>query len=114
MCLQEVDKKIFDGDLNPVFSQNGYNGAFDVKGGVVSEGIACFWSCDKFEKLNSSRMVLAEAVSVDDTFTDILAALNTNEKLKENFLRRTTTLQTVILKSKNHTEGLTTMNISSY
>ena len=106
MCLQEVDNKIFDGDLNPVFSQNGYEGAFSVKGGVVTEGLACFWNSDKFEKLNGSRMVLAEAVLDDDSFTDILGALNVNEALKENFLRRTTALQTVILKSKNHSEGL--------
>ena len=106
MCLQEVDNKIFDGDLNPVFSQNGYEGAFSVKGGVVTEGLACFWNSDKFEKLNGSRMVLAEAVLDDDSFTDILGALNINEALKENFLRRTTALQTVILKSKNHSEGL--------
>lgn len=106
MCLQEVDNKIFDGDLNPVFSQNEYEGAFSVKGGVVTEGLACFWNSDKFEKLNGSRMVLAEAVLDDDSFTDILGALNINEALKENFLRRTTALQTVILKSKNHSEGL--------
>jgi len=106
MCLQEVDNKIFDGDLNPVFSQNEYEGAFSVKGGVVTEGLACFWNSDKFEKLNGSRMVLAEAVLDDDSFTDILGALNVNEALKENFLRRTTALQTVILKSKNHSEGL--------
>jgi 2',5'-phosphodiesterase len=106
MCLQEVDNKIFDGDLNPIFSQNEYEGAFSVKGGVVTEGLACFWNSDKFEKLNDSRMVLAEAVLDDDSFTDILGALNINEALKENFLRRTTALQTVILKSKNHSEGL--------
>ena len=36
MCLQEVDKKIYDGDLSPVFSQHGFDGVFDLKGGVVT------------------------------------------------------------------------------
>ena len=106
MCLQEVDQKIFTGDLHPVLSKQNFEGVFDLKGGEVSEGVACFWNSDKFEKLSVSRMVLGEAVVEDDTFNDILAALNENDKLKESFVKRTTSLQTVILRSRNHSEGL--------
>ena len=56
MCLQEVDGKIFDGDLYPVFSTMKYDGVFDRKGGVVSEGVACFWNTEKFQILDSSRI----------------------------------------------------------
>jgi 2',5'-phosphodiesterase len=99
MCLQEVDNKVFDGDLFPVFSAKGYDGVFDRKGGTVSEGAACFWNAAKFSKLDSSRMVLGEAVIEDPKFEDIKNAISANDKLKESFIGRTTALQTVILES---------------
>jgi hypothetical protein len=34
---QEVDQKIFDGDLVPVLGDHGYTGIHDLKGGQVSK-----------------------------------------------------------------------------
>ena len=106
MCLQEVDNKIFNGDLDPIFSQNGYCGKFDMRDFVEGEGTACFWNNDKFEKLNASKMVFGETVKVDNNSADILAVLNVNEGLKEKFMKISKPLQIVILKSKDHSEGL--------
>lgn len=102
MCLQEVDNKIFDYDLLPVFEKLGYDGVFDRKGGQVSEGVACFWNMKKFKKLKSSRMVLAESVINDPKFGDFLTAISQTDALKEQFVKRTTALQTVVLQSQRY------------
>lgn len=48
MCLCEVDDKIFDLDLTPVFESRKMKGTFQVKG-TTREGLATFWNTDKFE-----------------------------------------------------------------
>jgi len=48
ILLQEVDRKIFNGDLEPILSSLGYSGLFSKKGGQVDEGIACFYRNDTF------------------------------------------------------------------
>lgn len=106
ICLQEVDKKIYEGDLYPVFSSLNYNGVFDLKGGQVSEGVACFWNDQKFQLVESSKIVLSEALLNDAKFKDILDVLDTNEKLKESMLNRTTALQTVVLHAKDSDKAL--------
>ena len=106
MCLEEVDRKVFQHDLNPVFEVRGYEGDFCVKGGQVSEGLACFWNTKKFRKLSSKRTAFTDAVVSDELFKDILEVLDTNEQLKARFLRRTTALQTIVLDSKVCDSGL--------
>ena len=83
MCLQEVDKKIYEGDLHPIFSNMKFDGLFGCKDGSAAEGTACFWNTDKFQLQESSRTILREIVQQDDNFKDILEVLNKNEKLKE-------------------------------
>ena len=63
MTLQEVDNKIYDGDLFPVLSEQGFDGIFDRKGGQVSEGTACFWNLDKFEKLDNFKIHLGKSLN---------------------------------------------------
>jgi 2',5'-phosphodiesterase len=48
ICLQEVDKKVFNFDLEPFLSELGYSGLFNKKGGKVDEGVACFFRNDSF------------------------------------------------------------------
>lgn len=48
MCLCEVDDKIFDMDLTPVFGSKGMAGTFQVKG-TTREGLATFWNKERFE-----------------------------------------------------------------
>ena len=100
ICLQEVDRGIFEWDLYPILRQNGYDGIYDRKGDV-SEGSACFWNMDKFEHVSRHRMVLRDAILSDSKFEDILSVIQTNEKVLEGVTKRSTTLQTVVLKSKD-------------
>ena len=105
MCLQEVDKKIYEGDLHPIFSNMKFDGLFGCKDGSAAEGTACFWNTDKFQLQESSRTILREIVQQDDNFKDILEVLNKNEKLKETFMDRNTISQTVVLDSKVGNQG---------
>ena len=105
MCLQEVDKKIYEGDLFPIFSNMKFDGLFGCKDGPMHEGTACFWNTDKFQLQESSRTILREIVQNDDNFKDILDVLNKNEKLKETFMDRNTISQTVVLDSKVGNQG---------
>ena len=60
-----MDKKIFDGDLVPVFGNRGYEGVHDLKGGQVSEGVACFWRQNRFSCLQRRSIIVAEALQSD-------------------------------------------------
>ena len=50
MCLQEVDKIVFDNLLRPVMQHYSYQGFFTCKEGA-SEGCATFWSLNRFENV---------------------------------------------------------------
>lgn len=47
MCLQEVDAKVFDYDLEPVFGFRNYAGTFQRKG-QTAEGLATYFNTDRF------------------------------------------------------------------
>lgn len=49
ICLQEVDKKIYSYDLEPVFSSINYLSNYMLKGGQVAEGLSCFYNANKFK-----------------------------------------------------------------
>jgi 2',5'-phosphodiesterase len=48
ICLQEVDRKLFTSDYEPILNDCGYSGIFDKKGGTIDEGLACFYKNDVF------------------------------------------------------------------
>ncbi|GAB6028344.1 hypothetical protein CHUAL_002515 [Chamberlinius hualienensis] len=102
VCLQEVDQKVFQSDLQPAFQHRGMTGLFDLKGGQVAEGLACIYSNTKFKLIDNHRIILAEAVQSSPIYENILAAVNRNENLQERFLKRTTALQVAILESTEH------------
>lgn len=47
VCLQEVDSKIFDLDLVPLFERMKYSGTIQKKG-TTAEGLATFYHTDRF------------------------------------------------------------------
>ena len=49
LCLQEVDQKVMDNDLDPVLRNLGYEGFLRVKRRTSSQGIATFYRKDKFK-----------------------------------------------------------------
>jgi 2',5'-phosphodiesterase len=55
ICLQEVDRGVFEGLFEPVLRQIGYEGYFSGKASQGSvEGCAMFWSLESFESLPES------------------------------------------------------------
>lgn len=49
MCLQEVDKKVFEYDFTPVYNNSDYELNFAQKGGQVAEGLLCIYNRNKFK-----------------------------------------------------------------
>lgn len=49
ICLQEVDAKVFAGDLSTALDLLGFDGAFKEKDGEVREGSAIFYRRSKFK-----------------------------------------------------------------
>ncbi|GIY26765.1 2',5'-phosphodiesterase 12 [Caerostris darwini] len=99
ICLQEVDRKVFYGDLIPVLTSAGLDGVYSEKGGQVVEGLSCFYRTSKFKIIEFHAKVLSEAVSNEPVLQPIYDKLNQNENLKERFMNRTTALQAVLLES---------------
>lgn len=48
ICLQEVDRRIFYEDLQPILSSHDLHGAYTEKNSSVAEGMACFFRMSKF------------------------------------------------------------------
>jgi len=49
ICLQEVDKKVFERDLSPRLREVGLTGLLRLKCGDVHEGSAIFYRNDRFQ-----------------------------------------------------------------
>ncbi|GFU92231.1 2',5'-phosphodiesterase 12 [Trichonephila clavipes] len=99
ICLQEVDRKVFYGDLIPVLSSTGLDGIYSEKGGQVVEGLSCFYRTSKFKVIEFHATILSDAVVNEQVLQPILAKLSENDKLKERFMNRTTAIQAVLLES---------------
>lgn len=106
ICLQEVDRKIFKYDLEPIFSHLSYGCELAFKGGEVAEGVACFYRKDKFRKLESCRLVFSDHISKDDLFKDIWEKVSLNTNLVNRILERTTTLQITVLQNILNTDKI--------
>lgn len=114
ICLQEVDRKVFVNDLEPVFSNLDYESNFSLKGGLVAEGLACFYNATRFKLIDTTRIILAEHINKDPLFTDLWAKVEQNDKLSERILNRTTAVQTTTLQSKEHNEIVLIANTHLY
>ncbi|GFU19351.1 2',5'-phosphodiesterase 12 [Nephila pilipes] len=93
VCLQEVDRKVFYGDLIPVLTSTGLDGIYSEKGGQVVEGLSCFYRTSKFKIIEFHATVLSDAVVNEPVLQPIRAKLSENDKLKERFMNRTTAIQ---------------------
>ncbi|XP_014482436.1 PREDICTED: 2',5'-phosphodiesterase 12 isoform X2 [Dinoponera quadriceps] len=99
ICLQEVDSKIYERDLLPSLSMLNYDGVFVTKN-EVSEGLAMFFNHERFEILNIESRVMSHNVN-SPKFKAVWDKIE-NEKMKERFLSRNTTIQVMMLQSKEN------------
>jgi len=98
ITLQEVDRKIFQNDLEPILDKDGLSGMFVKKGGQVTEGLATFYRRDKFKQISFSSVFLPEALKNDETFDYILSKVKGQDKLMESLTNRTTTVSVMVLE----------------
>lgn len=90
ICLQEVDRKIYEYDLLPSLSMLNYDGVFITKN-EISEGLAMFFNNERFDILEVKSSVMSHNTD-SPTFNTVWTKI-VNEKMKERFLSRNTTVQ---------------------
>lgn len=95
ICLQEVDKKIYENDFNPSLSSLNYSSVYNAKG-ELSEGLAIFYDNQRFEILNSYGCVMSENIDANNIFKKTWDKI-TNQEARQRFLAR----KTSVLVKKN-------------
>lgn len=98
-CMQEVDFKVFDGDMVPFLGGQSMSGVHNKKG-TTPEGIATFYRNDRFDLVEHHGLNIGETIKIHPACNELFQKLQYNEKLVERLTDRSTTLQVVILQSK--------------
>lgn len=98
MCLQEVDRRVFKEDLDPILGDHGFNGCYTEKCSPMAEGVACFYRLSKFRALHERSIVLATEMTQEPVLSDILESVNKNEHLRDRILNLPTALQILLLE----------------
>lgn len=99
ICLQEVDKVVYDEQLAPVLLWLGYEGNFCKKDGLIAEGTACFYRSSRFKAVHSERIVISAALLENPFLADLCDIVARDEELMDDIRKRFTTLQLVVLQS---------------
>lgn len=102
-AMQEVDFKVFDGDMLPFLAEQSMSGVHNKKG-TTPEGVATFFRNDRFELLEHHGLNIGETIKTSPVCEDLWKKLQYNEKLVERLTDLATTLQVVILCSKEFPE----------
>ncbi|XP_053973801.1 2',5'-phosphodiesterase 12 [Hylaeus volcanicus] len=111
ICLQEVDKKIYENDLLPALCTLNYDSIYNLKNDL-REGITIFYNRDRFDKLSSSYSVLSQDTDLIG-FNDVWSKIQ-NERVKQTYSGRSTIIQTLVLQSKENSEILIVGNTHLY
>lgn len=112
ICLQEVDEKVFHRDLLPALNDEGLDGFYDAKGGQVTEGLAVFFRESKLRVLGHSRLILSEELQHNILFADLWEKVQTNPKLTERIVQRSTVLQVNVFESVEDPSKLLVVGIT--
>uniref|UniRef100_A0A023GLE3 2',5'-phosphodiesterase 12 n=1 Tax=Amblyomma triste TaxID=251400 RepID=A0A023GLE3_AMBTT len=98
ICLQEVDRKVFREDLEPILEANGFLGYYTEKCSPMAEGVACFFRSSKFRELEVYSTVLATALVEEKALSDITVSISQNPNLRNRILNLPTALQVLLLE----------------
>ena len=98
-CMQEVDFKVFEGDLIPFLGEQNMAGVHNKKG-TTPEGVATFYRTQRFELVEHHAMNIGETVKTHPACQEIWGKIAGNQKLVDRFTDLGTTLQIVVLQSK--------------
>jgi len=129
VCLQEVDRDVFDGLLQPCLKAHGYQGYYSEKGlddaSGIREGCAIFWSLDVFEsvrlpdmKTHTFREMFQDFMCDErlhksewTTLHDVSNLLEEHDHLKHVLFNKLGhVLQTVVLTDKRSKEKIVVAN----
>ncbi|KAK7113661.1 hypothetical protein V1264_012910 [Littorina saxatilis] len=99
ICLQEVDRKVFENELLPSLDLLGYTGSLKVKGQQGCEGVAIFIHRDKFRIVSQEDVSLTEMMLSDPACSDLRASVEKLPKLQAKMDERSTVLQTMVVES---------------
>lgn len=97
ICLQEVDKGVFNDSLSPALDAFGMQGVFRIKE-KQHEGLATYFRKSKVELLSRHDIPLSEALKNDPVHLAVLDSLSKNTTLSEKVMQRSTTLQVTVLQ----------------
>jgi len=97
VCLQEVDKKVFENHLEPILATVNMGGQFAKKGGQVSEGVAIFWRRERLELIEFSSVFLPSLLQ-SPPYAYLWDKLKDNPALVETLTQRTTELAIAVLR----------------
>ncbi|KAK0084782.1 hypothetical protein PV326_006154 [Microctonus aethiopoides] len=97
ICLQEVDKKVYENDMKPALSSLNYDSIFNTKG-ELSEGLAILYNKIRFELLDTKMEMMSENVYSNEIFKSVWEKI-TNEHTQKRFLNRNTSVLIVTLRS---------------
>ncbi|RZF41869.1 hypothetical protein LSTR_LSTR005331 [Laodelphax striatellus] len=104
--LQEVDDWFFNRDLKYVLGLTNYEGCYAQKGSTVREGVACFYSKDRFRLLHSESIILGEEIQNNPCLSELWEVIGRKEALKLRVIERHTTLQILTLESLDKSDEL--------
>lgn len=97
ICLQEVDKGVFEDSLAPALDAFGFDGVFRIKE-KQHEGLATFYRRSRFQLLSSHDVILSQALGSESLHSELLVKLSNNPELSEKILQRSTSLQVCVLQ----------------
>ncbi|XP_068452021.1 2',5'-phosphodiesterase 12 [Clinocottus analis] len=100
VCLQEVDKGVFEDSLTPALDAFGLEGVFRIKE-KQHEGLATFYRRSKFKLLSRHDILLSEALTSDPIHATLLERISTSDALKARMLQRASVLQVSVLEDFN-------------
>uniref|UniRef100_A0A7G3AIK4 2',5'-phosphodiesterase 12 n=1 Tax=Lutzomyia longipalpis TaxID=7200 RepID=A0A7G3AIK4_LUTLO len=103
ICLQEVDSKIYDLDLERTFRVRHFEGDFKKKG-ETAEGLAIFYNTIRFKLVRRFGINYGEEIPKREIFADFHEKLRNNEELLTRIVDRSTALQVVVLQSLDNPE----------
>ncbi|KAK3085717.1 hypothetical protein FSP39_007770 [Pinctada imbricata] len=99
ICLQEVDRRVFNNELVSVLTSLGFQGCYKEKQGSVREGEAIFYRTSKFRLLGEHNINLTEQLKSDPKFSHILKKVSTSKAVMTELEQRGTVLQVAVLES---------------
>lgn len=113
MCLQEVDAKVFDYELQPIFGFRQFGGTFQRKG-QTAEGLATYYNTERFSLIEAFGMNIGESLSTLPIYSVLWRHIQTNPLLAARITVRSTAVQVTVLRVNDTDQILCVANTHLY